>query len=41
MSCPACGKDLDMDPDGGWCEKCQTYWSINELNDRWAEEETP
>jgi hypothetical protein len=28
-----------MDPDGGWCDKCETYWDIDTLKERWAEED--
>ena len=39
MSCPACGLDLDMDPDGGWCERCKSYWDMVDLEEWLAVEE--
>jgi endogenous inhibitor of DNA gyrase (YacG/DUF329 family) len=32
-NCPRCGEDLELDPDGGWCPKCETYWDNVDLDD--------
>ena len=39
MSCPACGEELDLDPDGGWCDNCKEYWDKDELKEKWKEDE--
>ena len=39
MSCPKCGKRLDMDPDGGWCDSCEDYFPMDILIERMEEEE--
>lgn len=39
MSCPKCGAPLDMDPEGGWCDKCQEYWPEDILEERRLEED--
>jgi len=39
MSCPKCGNELELDPDGGWCPKCKDYWDKHELKEKWKEDE--
>lgn len=39
MSCPRCGEDLELDPDGGWCNECGQYWDLTVLKDFQEEED--
>jgi len=38
MDCPRCGRLLELDPDGGWCDSCGDYWDIYDLNEVAQEE---
>ena len=31
--CHICGMTLEMNPDGGYCEACENYYSNDELSD--------
>jgi hypothetical protein len=35
--CPQCGKDGEQDPDGFYCEFCDSYWDLSDYNERWDE----
>jgi len=39
MSCPHCGGELEIDPEGGWCEFCGEYFPIDVLEERSLEYE--
>lgn len=37
MSCPRCGEEMRLDPDGGYCPICEEYWHMNDLIEVWKE----
>lgn len=39
MSCPKCGEELELDPDGGWCDECHEYWDLGNLKEHQEEED--
>lgn len=38
MGCPNCNWSLDYDPDGAYCEFCDTYWDNIDLDEHEQEE---
>lgn len=37
--CPHCGEPLELDPDGGYCQRCGEYFENAELEEAAEEEE--
>lgn len=36
--CQKCGTILELDPDGGWCPKCEEYWDKSDIRDHEMED---